>query len=113
MWAADGDWARRATRVGVVAIALMGCETRETATGVLVDVRSSGLTVVESIALRLDDGTRRDIAIGSEIQRSSHPPSGGHLREHMVNGDRVTVVFRRDGAANIAISMEDGPSVRK
>ncbi len=70
----------------------------ESVGGLIQDVQAESLLELRSLTLRNDDGEMlRFEAKGKKL--AEFPPS--HLREHMVLGLRVTVVFHREGDALI------------
>jgi hypothetical protein len=74
---------------------------------VLINVEASGINDVQAVTLRAEDGATRRFVIGSEISRTGHPPSSGHLRQHMAFGDRVTIVYRESADGPVAIEIRD------
>jgi hypothetical protein len=86
---------------------LTACDGTEEVRGVLVAVESRSLTRVDSITLRLADGTERRFGVEAAPEASSHLSSPGHLREHMTHGDVVTVRFRRANGTPVATSIRD------
>ncbi len=79
----------------------------ETATGVIVGVRSEGLDRVLGFDLRMADGATVAFVIGDLENGDTFPP--GHLVEHQATGQPVRVSFVTDGAARVAIRIEDAP----
>jgi hypothetical protein len=45
--------------------------------------------------------------VSGEAARSGHPPSAGHLRQHMTQGDRVTVRYRETADGPLALEVVD------
>ena len=45
--------------------------------------------------------------VSAEADRSGHPPSPGHLRQHMTYGDRVTVRYRDGKDGPLALEVID------
>ena len=84
---------------------LLACSSEGVVRGVLIDVQSSGVTRVDAVTLRADDGTDRRFVVGQT--RSAHPLSSGHLRQHMTNGDRIVVRFRSEGGELVATEISD------
>ena len=53
------------------------------------------------------DGAERRFVVSAEADRSGHPPSPGHLRQHMTYGDRVTVRYREGKEGPLAVEVLD------
>ncbi len=70
----------------------------ESVGGLIQDVQAESLLELRSLTLRDDDGEMLRFEAKGKIL-AEFPPS--HLREHMVLGLRVTVVFHREGDALI------------
>jgi hypothetical protein len=83
------------------------CQPERTSSGVLVNVEASGLTDVQAVTLRSDDGAERRFLLSGEAARSGHPPSAGHLRQHMTYGDRVTIRYRESEDGFLALEIVD------
>ena len=66
--------------------------------GLIQDVQAKSLLELQSLTLRDDNGETLRFEANGKIL-TGFPPS--HLREHMVLGLRVTVVFHREGNALI------------
>ena len=82
-----------------------------TATGVVVDVRSSSLVQIDRFTLRMTDGSTLDFAVGTlELDGGAFP--AGHLREHMALVQPVAVAFREEGGARVAYRLVDAPWLR-
>lgn len=78
------------------------------ARGVIVDVRSTTLTEIESFTLRTNDG--RTLQFLPAPDASNDPRVGllgGHLRTHAVLGDQVEVYYREVGGELLALRIED------
>jgi hypothetical protein len=60
------------------------------------------------VTLRSDDGQERRFPISGEAARGGHPASSGHLRQHMTQGDRVTIRYRESDEGPLAIEIVDG-----
>jgi hypothetical protein len=86
---------------------LAACQTTKSVSGVLTGVESTGISEVQAVTLRAEDGTERRYVVSGEAARSGHPPSAGHLRQHMTHGDRVTVTYRDSTAGPIAVEIVD------
>jgi hypothetical protein len=70
-------------------------------------VEATGLTEVQAVTLRGDNGSERRYVVGAEASRTGHPPSAGHLRQHMTHGDRVTVRYRETNDGPLAVEIVD------
>ena len=73
----------------------------------LTNVESTGITDVQAVTLRAEDGAERRYVVSGEAARTGHPPSAGHLRQHMTHGDRVTVRYREGPDGPLAIELVD------
>lgn len=73
-------------------------DVAESVVGLIQDVQAESLLELRSLTLRGDDGDLLRFEANGKIL-AEFPPS--HLREHMVLGLRVTVVFHREGDALI------------
>jgi hypothetical protein len=94
--------------VALVLVALLAaCQPVRSAAGVLVGVEATGLNDVQAVTLRTDDGQERRFVLGGEAARSGHPPGAGHLRQHMTQGDRVTIRYRETGDVAVALEIAD------
>lgn len=93
--------------VVVLVVLVVGCGGAEAMTGVIVDVRSTSLTHVESFTVQGDDGQRLTFVVDASAGRGDHSLSPSHLRQHMGYGDRVTVGYRRDGEVLVATDISD------
>ena len=76
----------------------------ESVDGLIQDVQAKSLLELQSLTLRDDNGEMLRFEANGKIL-SGFPPS--HLREHMVLGLRVTVVFHREGDALILDDVTD------
>jgi len=89
-----------------VALLLAACggeeDSLETVHGKVTDVQTRSLTEIESFSLRDEDGETWLFAIEGPLEIT---PS--HLRQHMLDGDAVSVQFERRGASLIAVSVSD------
>lgn len=92
----------------LLAAALISCRSEGSASGVLVGVESTGLSDVQAVTLRAEDGAERRFALGPEAARAGHPLSAGHLRQHMTHGDRVTIRYRDTPEGPVALEIADG-----
>ena len=71
-------------------------DVTESVDGLIQDVQAESLLELRSLTLRDDNGEMLRFEAKGKIL-TEFPPS--HLREHMVLGLRVTVVFHREGDA--------------
>jgi len=94
-----------AVALAVVVVATLGGPARQTVVGVVVDVRATGLTNVQSFSIRTDDGRTVDFRVGSLESGTTFPP--GHLAEHRVSLQPIRVTFVTDGSTLVAIRLED------
>ncbi len=81
----------------------------KTATGVVFDVQSSSLTLLDGFSLHTDDNETLEFRIAAEADQQD-PQNGfvpGHLREHALTATRVTIDYREDGSQLRAIRIED------
>lgn len=78
---------------------------RQTETGLVVAVNSSGLTDVRGFTLRTNDGRTVLFKIGVLENGAQFPP--GHLLEHAATGVKVVVTYRQDGSDLVAIRLDD------
>lgn len=77
----------------------------ESVSGVIVGVESEGLDQVRGFDLRTQDGTTVTFVLGDLENGATFPP--GHLVEHQATGQPVRVSFVTDGAAKVAIRIDD------
>ena len=109
---------RRRTVVGVgllvAAIALVivfastfGQASRDTATGVVIAVDSSGLTDVRGFTIRADNGRTVVFRIGVLENGAQFPP--GHLLEHAATGVKVVVTYHVESGEDVAVRIDDAP----
>ncbi len=110
------DWAPRRARLAAILLPLLaalalGCSAPAADTkavhGVLLDVRSSSITRVDSLKLRADDG-REWTFTGSPDLEKDPEGSPGHLRSHMARVDPVTVFYHQSGDELVATKVQDG-----
>jgi hypothetical protein len=73
--------------------------------GVVIDVKSTGLTKVESFTIRTDAGDMWTFEIG-QLAPDSLP--AGHLREHAATGAPVKVTFESKDGTLVATDLADG-----
>ena len=98
---------RRAAVLGVV-LALSACADEpppRRLTGIITEVRSSGLTRVDSFTLR-SQGETYEIHLADDAELE-FPPA--HLSEHQATGDPVRVAIDERGDELYAVSVEDAP----
>jgi hypothetical protein len=98
--------------VGVVAVAVaasivIGGPGRRVETGVVVAVEATGLTTVQGFSIRTSDARTVDFRVGNLENGATFPP--GHLAEHRVSLVPVRVTYVDEGAAHIAVRLEDAP----
>lgn len=91
--------------VAFAAATLLGGPGRLTETGIVVAVEATSLSDVEGFSIRTSDGRTVDFRIGRLENAATFPP--GHLAEHKVSLVPVVVTYVRDGAANVAVRIED------
>jgi len=93
--------------LGFVVVSAFGQAPRQTDTGLVIAVDSSGLTVVRGFTIRTDDGRTVVFRIGSLENGAQFPP--GHLLEHRATGVKIVVTYREENGELVAIRMEDAP----
>jgi hypothetical protein len=91
----------------VLAVLLAACAAPtaaqpKTMTGVLLDVRSSSISKVDSLKLRSDDGQVWSFTGGDALNNGDPEGSPGHLRSHMAQVDHVTVVYHETSNGLVA-----------
>lgn len=92
----------------VLALAIAACQpAEERTTGVLLGVESASIQRVDAFTLRDDQGKETRFVVSAEADRTAHAPSPGHLRQHMAFGERVTVRYRPDKDAPLALEVID------
>ena len=93
----------------LLCLALLGlasCSSQEGSrrvTGVVVDIKSSGLTQVEQFTLQ-DEGRRVTILVDDETQFAFAP---SHLNEHRARGEPVAVEVEKRSGDLFALSVGD------
>jgi hypothetical protein len=95
---------------GALALVLMstfGQAPRQTETGLVVAVDSSGLTDVRGFSIRTNDGRTVAFRIGVLENGAEFPP--GHLLEHAATGVKVVVTYRQENGELVAIRIDDAP----
>lgn len=94
--------------VVIVAGLVAGCgDGEKTVTGVILDVESSSLTELDSFTLRSNDGVT--LVLVSVQDAPTNPLEGifpGHLLGHMQAAEQVTVHYREEGGAFLAVRLE-------
>ncbi len=89
--------------------ALAGCDAGDRlAVGIVVDVRATGVTAVESFTLRSDDGTVTEFRVG-RLDTGPNVFPATHLREHMALAQKVAVRYRDEGGERVAFRLADAP----
>jgi hypothetical protein len=96
-------WPRLAPSLAIAAIALAGCQpgSSRVARGVITDVRARDVAHADSIVLQTESGEVIQLKVADSVQ---FPP--GHLREHMLFAEPVTVTYvdSPDGAMATVIT---------
>jgi hypothetical protein len=93
--------------LGFVVVSAFGQAPRQTETGLVIAVDSSGLTDVRGFTIRTDDGRTVVFRIGALENGAQFPP--GHLLEHRATGVKVVVTYRQGNGELVAIRLEDAP----
>ncbi len=90
-----------------VGIAVAACgPTPQTVAGFVVDVKSTGLTQIDSFTLRTPEGTELVFRVGRlELDGGAFP--AGHLREHMALNQAVAVAYREENGERVAYRLAD------
>jgi hypothetical protein len=96
-----------ALALGSVVVSALGQAPRQTETGLVIAVNSSGLTDVRGFSIRTDEGRTLAFRIGVLENGAQFPP--GHLLEHAATGVKVVVTYRRENGDLVAIRIEDAP----
>jgi hypothetical protein len=91
--------------LGFVVASAFGQAPRQTETGLVIAVDSSGLTDVRGFTIRTDDGRTVVFRIGALENGAQFPP--GHLLEHRATGVKVVVTYRRENGELVAIRLDD------
>ena len=88
-------WTLAAAALLTLALACQMAPASRQVRGIITDVRPRDIAHTDSIQLRLDSGEELKLAVADSVQ---FPP--GHLREHMVFAEPVTVTYleRPEGA---------------
>lgn len=90
----------------VLALVACGGDTLQTEIGVVTDVRSTGLAVIDGFTLRTPDG--REIGFDTTQTRfdaTGFPPQ--HLQEHRALAEPVRVTYQVKDGANRVVKLED------
>jgi hypothetical protein len=93
--------------LGFVAVSAFGQAPRQTETGLVIAVDSSGLTDVRGFTIRTDDGRIVVFRIGALENGAQFAP--GHLLEHRATGVKIVVTYRQENGELVAIRLEDAP----
>jgi hypothetical protein len=93
--------------VAFVVVSAFGQSPRQTATGLVIAVDSSGLTDVRGFTIRTDDGRTVVFRIGALENGAQFPP--GHLLEHRATGVKIVVTYRQGNGELVAIRLDDAP----
>jgi hypothetical protein len=93
--------------LGAVVVSAFGQAPRQTETGLVIAVDSSGLTDVRGFTIRTDDGRTVVFRIGSLENGAQFAP--GHLLEHRATGVKIVVTYRQENGELVAIRLEDAP----
>jgi hypothetical protein len=70
--------------------------------GLVVDLRAVSINQLAAFDLRADDGRSLSFAVEGDVGMTP-----GHLREHMVLGEPVTVTYRETRGTLVASRVED------
>ena len=92
----------------ILVASTLGQAPRQTSTGLVVAVDSTGLTDVRGFTLRTGDGRTEVFRIGVLENGAQFPP--GHLLEHVATGVKVVVTYRQEGGQLVAIRIDDAPA---
>jgi hypothetical protein len=98
-----------AMALGFAVVSAFGEAPRQTETGLVTAVDSSGLTDVRGFTIRTDDGRTVAFKIGALENGATFAP--GHLLEHRATGAKIVVTYRQENGALVAVRLEDAPSV--
>ena len=106
--AANGKTLRMAPAVVATALLLIaaacGGGGDKQVTGLVLEVVGRGLTEIESIRLRDDDGRVWEFSTDGPVGTNA-----AHLRQHQLAGERVSVTYREEGGRLIAVAVGDTP----
>jgi len=89
-----------------------GADALHESRGVLVDVQSREIQNAQSVTLREPSGALRTFQVSADVASNpDHPNTASHLRQHMLAGDPVVVVYRESGEGAVAVRiLDDTPS---
>jgi hypothetical protein len=93
--------------IGFAVVSAFGQAPRQTETGLVIAVDSSGLTDVRGFTIRTDDGRTVVFRIGALENGAQFPP--GHLLEHRATGVKIVVTYRQGNGELVAIRLDDAP----
>lgn len=96
--------ARFALLTMLLAVACATSQSGGTGTvrGVLLQVQASSISQADEIEVRAEDGRVLRFAVSEEVSMTP-----GHLREHMMFGQPVTVTYRVAPSGLVAIDIQD------
>ena len=94
-----------AVALGFAVVSAFGQAPRQTETGLVIAVDSSGLTDVRGFTIRTDDGRTVVFRIGALENGAQFPP--GHLLEHRATGVKIVVTYRQANGELVAIRLDD------
>ncbi len=97
----------------MAAVALAGCGAAnapptERATGVVIDVDSPDVAIVERFTIRTSAGDVIELAV-EELSLSGGGKPAPHLREHLTSGAPVVVEYVVEADRNVAVRYYDAP----
>lgn len=87
-----------------VAAACAGGGGEQQVTGLVLEAVERGLTEIESLRLRDDDGRVWEFSTQGPVGTSA-----AHLRQHQVGGERVTVTYVEESGRFVALDVADAP----
>ena len=97
-----------ALALGFVVVSAFGQAPRQTETGLVTAVDSSGLTNVRGFTIRTNDGRTVSFRMGALENGAQFAPS--HLLEHRATGVKIVVTYRQENGAFVAVRLDDAPS---
>jgi hypothetical protein len=97
-------WPRLAASLAIAAIALAGCQSpanSRVARGLIIDLRTRDVAHADSIVLQAESGEVIHLKVADSVQFTP-----GHLRDHMLSAEPVTVTYVNspDGALATVIT---------
>ena len=103
--------AASALMVAVVAIVLLVAQSAGlgqplTATGIVIDVRSSSAVDITGFTLRTEAGELQDYVVG-HLDTASPAFPAVHLRAHLISLIPIVVTYELDGDQRVALRMVD------